>query len=84
MALCMQHTILEFNNCASFSDTVAFHCGDERACEKDKDVIKSVIAIQRTYAYDSACGAGCLFNFARMWTMRGKIPRMRPAGPSSH
>lgn len=67
-----------------FSDTVVFRCGDERGCEKDKDIVKLMIAMMyRGLIYDSACGTGCLFNLARMWIMWGKIPSIRLVGPSS-
>lgn len=76
----MQHTILEFNNCLPLFFTCTSH---ERGREKDKDTVKSMIAVMhRGLTCDSACGTACLFNLARMWIMRGKIPSIRLRGPS--
>lgn len=70
----MQHTILEFNDCLRFSFS-------QYSIVETREGGKLWIAEMHKRTWDSACGTGCLFNLARMWIMRGKIPEHETGGP---
>lgn len=67
--------------CASLSDTVVFYCVDEGEKGEGQRAGKVVDSNDVQTSWDSACGTGCLFNLARMWTMWGKIPEHKTGGP---
>lgn len=79
-ALCMQHTVLEFNNClcSSFVDSFPLwrQGGGGGGRTKSKQSWR-----QQWCTEDFACGTGCLFNSARMRKMWGKIPEHQTSGP---
>lgn len=74
---CVYAAYHTWSACTPLSDNVVFHCGDRGGKGKEQAKLK-IAMMHRGLIRNSACGTGCLFNSARMWIMRGKIPEHRP------